>query len=50
LKKTDDIGKIAFENKIAVLELAKHNASLEEVFLELTEGAQEYQTHDKGKK
>jgi ABC-2 type transport system ATP-binding protein len=48
--KTDDIGKIAFENKIAVLELAKHNASLEEVFLELTEGAQEYQTHDKGKK
>jgi len=28
-----------------VLELAGHNASLEEVFLQLTEGAEEYKTH-----
>jgi ABC-2 type transport system ATP-binding protein len=45
--KTDDVGKIAFENKITVLELARHSASLEEVFLELTEGAEEYKGHSK---
>jgi ABC-2 type transport system ATP-binding protein len=48
--KTDDVGKIAFENKITVLELAKHSASLEEVFLELTEGSEEYKGHSKGAK
>jgi ABC-2 type transport system ATP-binding protein len=45
--KTDDVGKIAFENKITVLELARHSASLEEVFLELTVGAEEYKGHSK---
>jgi ABC-2 type transport system ATP-binding protein len=48
--KTDDVGKIAFENKIAVLELAKHSASLEEVFLELTESSEEYKAHTKESK
>jgi ABC-2 type transport system ATP-binding protein len=40
--KTDDVGKMAFNAHIAILELANHSASLEEVFLELTEGAEEY--------
>jgi ABC-2 type transport system ATP-binding protein len=50
--KTDDIGKLAFENKLPVLELAKQTASLEEVFLELTEGGAEYEAGNKkeGKK
>lgn len=49
---TDAIGKIAFENKLTVLELATHKASLEEVFLQLTAEAQEYKSSDKkgGKK
>lgn len=42
---TDAIGAMAFEAGIPVLELANKNASLEEVFLELTEGTQEYQGH-----
>jgi ABC-2 type transport system ATP-binding protein len=45
--KTDEIGKLAFANKIPVLELAPHQASLEEVFLELTEGSEEYKTKTK---
>jgi ABC-2 type transport system ATP-binding protein len=45
--KTDNIGKLAFENKIPVLELATHTASLEDVFLELTEGSEEYKAHAK---
>ena len=44
-KKTDDIGKLAFKAGLPVLELANRSASLEEVFLELTEGAEEYGTH-----
>jgi ABC-2 type transport system ATP-binding protein len=48
--KTDDIGKLAFSKKIALLELATHSASLEEVFLELTEGTEEYKGHNKGAK
>lgn len=43
--KTDDIGKLAFNARIPILELANKSASLEEVFLELTEGAEEYKTH-----
>jgi ABC-2 type transport system ATP-binding protein len=39
---TDEVGKIAFKANIAVLELATRNASLEDVFLELTEGAEEF--------
>jgi len=42
---TDDIGKLAFKAGVPVLELANRNASLEEVFLELTEGSQEYHSH-----
>jgi ABC-2 type transport system ATP-binding protein len=42
---TDEIGKLAFEAGIPVLELANHQASLEEAFLELTADAQEYKTH-----
>lgn len=50
---TDAIGALAFQKGLTVLELAKHNASLEDAFLELTADAQEYQTHtddQKGKK
>ncbi len=39
---TDEIGKLAFAAGVPVLELANHNASLEEVFLELTEGSEEF--------
>jgi ABC-2 type transport system ATP-binding protein len=47
---TDDIGKLAYSSKIPVLELASHSASLEQAFLELTEGAAEYEAHTKGVK
>ncbi len=40
--KTDKIGKLAFDNKITILELASISASLEEAFLEVTAGAEEY--------
>ena len=39
---TDTIGKLAFEHKIPVLELATRSASLEEAFLEVTAGSEEY--------
>lgn len=42
---TDDIGKLAFNAGVPVLELTNKNASLEEVFLQLTEGAEEYKSH-----
>ena len=35
---TDTIGKLAFEHDIPLLELSSHSASLEDIFLELTEG------------
>lgn len=41
--KTDTIGKLAFEAGIPVLELSNNNASLEEAFLELTAGSEEFQ-------
>lgn len=41
--KTDEIGGLAFDNGLKVLELANHAASLEDAFLELTTGAEEYQ-------
>jgi len=44
--KSDDIGRLAFNAGIPVLELTNQGASLEEAFLELTEGAQEYRSHD----
>jgi ABC-2 type transport system ATP-binding protein len=42
--KTDVVGKLAFTAGIPVLELANHTASLEEAFLELTAGSEEFQT------
>jgi ABC-2 type transport system ATP-binding protein len=48
--KTDDIGKIAFDNQLQVLELGNKMASLEEAFLEVTAGSEEYQGKVKGKK
>jgi ABC-2 type transport system ATP-binding protein len=44
---TDKLGKLAFESGIPILELANRNASLEEAFLELTEGSEEYHTGGK---
>lgn len=41
-KNTDVIGKIAYDARIPILELSPRSASLEEVFLELTENANEY--------
>lgn len=39
---TDQIGEIAFKNNIQLAELTMRSASLEDVFLELTEAGQEY--------
>jgi ABC-2 type transport system ATP-binding protein len=41
-KKTDDVGKLAFDAKVPVLELASQGTSLEEAFLELTSGSEEF--------
>lgn len=41
---TDQIGQIAFDAGAVVRELAPHNASLEDAFLELTAHAEEYKT------
>lgn len=49
--KTDDIGKLAHEANLTVLELVTKSASLEDVFLELTEGKEEFQARNpKGSK
>lgn len=42
---TDEIGKIVFEAGLPVAELTNQQASLEEVFLELTADSQEYRAH-----
>jgi ABC-2 type transport system ATP-binding protein len=41
---TDDISRLAFAGGIPLLELTSRAGSLEEVFLELTEGAEEYRS------
>jgi ABC-2 type transport system ATP-binding protein len=41
--KTDAVGKLAHEARLTVFELAQHSASLEQAFLELTEGSEEFQ-------
>ena len=46
---TDNIGELAFKSGVTLLELANQGASLEQVFLELTEHEQEFAT-DKGAK
>jgi ABC-2 type transport system ATP-binding protein len=43
---TDEVGKKVFKAGIPLLELSNHNASLEDVFLELTEGAEEFHAHE----
>ena len=48
--KTDDIGKLAFDGGITLLELTNHAASLEDAFLELTENSQEYHSHTQEEK
>jgi len=40
--KTDDIGKLAHQAKLTLLELTAHTASLEQAFFELTEGSEEF--------
>lgn len=47
---TDKVGNLAFKNDVPLLELANHTASLEEVFLELTEGQEEFATHPQKQK
>lgn len=47
--KTDVVGKLAFGAGIPILELANHSASLEEAFLELTAGSEEFQTRQETK-
>ena len=42
--KTDDIGKLAFQAGVQLNELSGRAASLEEAFLELTAGSEEYKT------
>ena len=50
-KTTDQVGRLAFEAQIPILELTQQTASLEEAFFELTEDAQEYRAKlGKGKK
>lgn len=39
---SDEIGKLAFESGVPVYELAPQTASLEEAFLELTQGSEEF--------
>jgi len=43
---TDVVGKLAFKAGVPLLELSSQGASLEEAFLELTEGSVEFGTHD----
>ena len=47
--KSDEIGQLAFKAKLVLLELTNRNASLEEAFLELTEGAEEFHGGSKGR-
>jgi ABC-2 type transport system ATP-binding protein len=48
--KSDRIGELAFAAGVPLHELTNQTASLEEAFLELTEGAEEYTSHTPGKK
>lgn len=48
--KTDIIGKLAFNANIPLSELSNQAASLEEAFLELTAGSQEYRAHTQATK
>jgi len=46
---TDTIGKLAYDARLPILELANQEASLEQVFLELTENEQEFGAHKETK-
>lgn len=48
--KTDEIGELLFKSGVAVLQLEKREASLEEAFLELTEEALEYHAQSQPQK
>ena len=45
----EDIGKLAFESGVPLYELSQQNASLEEAFLELTAGSEEYKGKEDAK-
>ncbi len=45
--KTDEVGRLAFNAGVPVLELTNHTASLEDAFLELTADSQEYRSTSK---
>lgn len=47
--KTDTVGKAAFKSGVPILELSSRGASLEDIFLELTEGEEEYRGHESKK-
>ncbi|MFA5004459.1 MAG: ATP-binding cassette domain-containing protein [Candidatus Saccharimonadales bacterium] len=49
-KKTDDIGKLAHAAGVPVFELTNRSASLEEAFLEITAGSEEFATKPGGRK
>jgi ABC-2 type transport system ATP-binding protein len=40
--KLDQIGQLAFDAKLPVLELSEQNTSLEDAFLDLTASSEEY--------
>src|SRR5205085_9441509 len=46
---TDEVGKLAFAAGLPVLELSQHAVSLEEAFLEITAGSEEYQAGKRAK-
>jgi ABC-2 type transport system ATP-binding protein len=46
--KTDEVGALAFRNGVELHELSGRSASLEEAFLELTAGSEEFSSHGKG--
>ncbi|HWB38671.1 MAG TPA: ATP-binding cassette domain-containing protein [Candidatus Saccharimonadales bacterium] len=48
--KIDDIGKLAFDKRLPIYELSQQAASLEEAFLELTAGSEEFATKSEAKK
>lgn len=47
---TDQVGELAFEAGLPLLELANQSITLEDAFLEITADSQEYKTHNQSKK
>lgn len=46
---TDEVGRLAHKAGVTVFELSRHGGTLEEAFLELTEGTEEFQAKSGGK-